>query len=142
MIQANELRIGNLIKFSDCVYTIRDLNENTQNTLDNGVNAIGISRIQEIRSYEILTNGKLYTFNNIDPVPLSEEILLKCGFSKIGNSGLVGGITYQDDNMTLLFGQGDVVYFHVDTRYMSINSLHQLQNLYFILNNKELEINE
>lgn len=142
MIQTNELRIGNYIVFEDCVYAWDISDETIQNALDNGVYARGISKIEEIRSYDVMSNGKLYLFNNVYPIPLTEEILLKCGFSKIGNSGLVGGTTYQDDNMTLLFGQGDAIYFHADTRYMPINSLHQLQNLYFILNNKELEVNE
>lgn len=132
MIQANELRIGNILLCGGIWVYITSINPH----------GVTVSKFGITNQHSEDGTGYVELLNLLDEIELTDEILLKCGFDKIGNSGLVGGITYQDANMTLLFGQGDVVYFHVDTRYMPINSLHQLQNLYFILNNKELEINE
>lgn len=136
MIQANELRIGNLIKFSDCVYTRNASSKNLQNELDNGVDAIGISRIQEIRSYEVLTNGKLYTFNNIDPVPLTDEILIKCGFSKNENTYYHELFICNNGTLRILADN-----YRTTGKDVKIKSLHQLQNLYFALTGKELDLN-
>jgi len=69
------------------------------------------------------------------PIPLTEDILLKCGFEK-------DGTTYHNqiaiyhiyDNFTY-----NVNYFEHDN-LIEIIYLHQLQNLYFALTNIELEI--
>lgn len=70
--------------------------------------------------------------NNIRPIKLTEEILLKCGFEK----GLKY-FSYKDFDIDLKgwFGFNNMV------ANANIKHLHQLQNLYFALTNEELEIN-
>lgn len=153
MIQANELRIGNYIVFEDCVYAWDILDETIQNALDNGVYARGISKIDEIRSYDVMSNGKLYPFNNVYPIPLTEKILLKCGFEKSENYFYIKCTDFIFVRILVNFevqicitnikeSQGNNIQVLNVENMRNIKSVHQLQNLYFILNNKELEINE
>lgn len=72
----------------------------------------------------------------VKPIPITEEWLLKFGFEKIGRN-----FTTKDDFIVRLslstktyhFGQT----YEVDVK---LDSIHQLQNLYFCLTNKELEL--
>ena len=71
--------------------------------------------------------------SEVEPIQLTEDILLKCGFSK-ANGYKQGGYeitTYEDgyilDNGYQIMGK---TFFY----------LHQLQNLYFALTNEELNI--
>ena len=72
----------------------------------------------------------------LTPIPLTEEILLKCGFEKdrFGNYSL--GL------FELLYN--DIIGFRFSMEgqwcYEEIKYLHQLQNLFYSLCGKELEI--
>ena len=67
-----------------------------------------------------------------DPIPLTEEILLKCGFVK----GKMSNVFYLGDFEILL-----PTYFkYKDAHLIKIKHLHQLQNLYFALTGEELII--
>ena len=105
MIQANELRIGNWV-YSQMID--------------------GPFQISNLTTdYDPLCK----------PIPLTEEILLKCGFSSPINGW------YTSPNKTLEFGfNGEGKLILMDW-FLEITSLHQLQNLYFALTNTELEIN-
>lgn len=77
----------------------------------------------------------------IEPIPLTEELLLKCGFSKVGSN-------YEKDWLLLhthLERQTfDFLLYESSSRKLKatpILHLHQLQNLYFALTGEELEIN-
>ena len=84
-----------------------------------------------------------------EPIPLTEEILLKCGFSyrncppcgqdQWANMGIWSLILPSGTYLTLRGGIKDikVIYPHGT----AILYLHHLQNLYFALTGKELEIN-
>lgn len=119
MIAANELRIGNYVNHK----------------------SEGISRVTEIESHKNHIGVTPLSFNNyvfmcaeIKPIPLTPEILEKCGF--VSNP-------YQDR-----YELGD---FHFEycairnivwcEKYPHIKYLHQLQNLYFALTGEELIIN-
>ena len=91
----------------------------------------------------------MYLQNDTDlylyPIPITEEMLLKCGFEK----------RQQSDNF-FYFGYGTnpitkdwmlcLKYFQDENRFFFLNGhhnikyLHQLQNLYFTLTGKELDI--
>jgi len=95
-----------------------------------------------------------------NPIPLTEEILLKCGFTKFENKKLgykSRKWTLEDNSFNLVTDFFYLVYikqwrgknkgkrmFEV-RRYghklVAIESLHQLQNLYFCITNEELTIN-
>lgn len=121
MIRVEELRIGN--------YTDKGI---IKNFYENGIH-VGL--------------GKCYVYNVINPIPLTEEILLKCGFEKDG----VKWPSYRHfkfKTLTIEIGVlGDKYSFR---KYLSkdkslhlvdIKYLNQLQNLYFALTGEELEIN-
>ena len=74
------------------------------------------------------------------PIPLTEEILLKCGFKK----DTKGVLVLNKNIYSLILWGGEVsVYLKIDESVLSIeiNYLHQLQNLYFALSGQELEVN-
>jgi hypothetical protein len=115
MIQANELRIGNLITDPDF--------PNIPSTV-----------------IEIQSDGFIVTNYNdglvnvdADPIKLTEEILIKCGYSeKDLETGKILVIGESFDNVigyTIRSLSPNIV----------IKTVHQLQNLYYALTSKELE---
>jgi hypothetical protein len=72
------------------------------------------------------------------PILLTEEWLLKFGFDK--KEGKFG-FEYHLNNFSLYTSENKVVCFVFDDFLVKINSVHQLQNLYFALTGLELEIN-
>ena len=118
MIHVNELRIGNWVeKFTDLG------------------DSLGYSPISPKEFLAIHTNPE-----RVNPVPLTEEILLKCGFVRRGITSNNGGklTLHHKDNM---YPNGRV-YWNSWCILDSIpEHLHQLQNLYFALTGEELEIN-
>jgi len=110
MIKANELRIGNLV--------------NTK---------YGILSVHASMLADIVNNGF-----NVNPIPLTPEILESCGFTKDEEELCLP----VDDNYSLVWDE-DGVYIDsfesllYDSR---IIYLHQLQNLYFALKGEELEV--
>ena len=115
MIDIKQLRVGNLI-----------------------YGGKGIDLIFDVQPQDFETIEK-YPHNYLS-IPLTEELLIKCGFEKqmswtfkidlIGNKYLV----YYLGEKGWSIGNKD--YSDFDCKY-----LHQLQNLYFALTNKELEVN-
>lgn len=106
-----------------------------------------------------------YLAETLKPIPLTEDILLKCGFEKKGSEGW-----FHKDYIA--FDLGDEGVDELDHRYLmhpveisintssfraniyntmddeqgatpkvKIKTLHQLQNLYFALTGQELEVN-
>lgn len=72
------------------------------------------------------------------PIPLTEEILLKCGFRK-SKSGMYLFDKFSFDLSDFEFGvESDYYYLTISE---NLKYLHQLQNLYFALTGQELEIN-
>ena len=132
MIQANELRIGNYV--------------NTNNGID-----IIKGIFLECLSFDNRGNENVSTYNYYlklpigacNPIPLTEELLLKCGFEKVGTKG---GYSFDKDKLSIVFKN---VFYENGRTYFnswcilehSIKYLHQLQNLYFALTQTELQIN-
>jgi len=129
MIQANELRIGNWIYVVDA----------------------GNFQVESLDMYDrdtdpsILVNEEYY-LQRCEPIPLTEEWLLKFGFEIGGN--------HISTNLTTAKIKGFAIntYSNFDEKYWwlgyytnSVNShikyLHQLQNLYFSLTGIELIYN-
>lgn len=124
MIQANELRLGNLIDFEGLPSVVKEIDSQ-------GV----VVFIGETGETEWID---LFQFN---PIPLTEEILLKCGFEKIENNWKV--LSYSN---VFYFSwerlAGSAFSLDNESIYLPhIEYLHQLQNLYFALTGEELEIN-
>ena len=72
--------------------------------------------------------------HNYNPIPLKPEILEKCGFIPTGLADFING------EIELWQVNNEFHYSVHDDYHISINSVHQLQNLYFALTGEELTI--
>ena len=148
-MKAEELRLGNYInaKHIGSDYDIVKVNSITNHYIGWGKGNFAPSHMD---------------IGFFQPIPLTEEILLKCGFRKVKNKDKEDlreyiGHTAQKaryaifdtdifitkvDKRGLLYRSIDcdfmVLFYH---KSITIKYLHQLQNLYFALTGQELEIN-
>ena len=122
-MKANELRIGNLILFD-----VKITKANTRN-------------IAYISNSNRLKNGDSIAFK---PIPLTEEWLIRFGFSKSKLSlyTILMGNTIFSISPPFKLGewQCDYVWLYDEYRFTKIKYVHQLQNLYFALIGEELTI--
>jgi hypothetical protein len=132
-MNTNELMIGNLCqdKISGALLKVTGLKEN------------------DISFYVIDRNlFPLQPGWQAEPIPLTEEWLLKFGFEKVNNeltniAPLNLPCTFNLPNTPFSFCQGKLILttstgdFCVNTEYV-----HQLQNLYFTLTGEELKLKE
>lgn len=89
--------------------------------------------------------GKCYGFCDLKPIPLTEEILLKCGFKRVPKNLYVDNL--KDLRTAVTYLKGSIIW-NESTRIVwvgnialdNIKYLHELQNLYYAVENKELEI--
>lgn len=136
MIQAKELRVGNWVRynlFPNDFYTIRAVCEDRIHPIE----------LMEHKNNEIYAVHVEEGLSMLEPIPLTSEILIQCGFNaapaadsysgwlvKISDTGEKVRIRKSTDGFAWpLFGHHEV----------PVNHLHQLQNLYFALTGKELE---
>ena len=80
--------------------------------------------------------------DEFEPIKLTEEILLKCGFYKTGITELylltdTINISWIEEDPTVIEINSANIYSYI----VNCEFLHQLQNLYFALTGQELEIN-
>lgn len=123
MIKANELRIGNLVQFE------------SETGFTEQVKVVCIRENDfDAEGDEVFHNEKYD--GDYEPIPLTPEILEAAGFDK------VSGLTYDHkDGNTIRESSGQYWYYvKIHGNLRSIQYLHQLQNLYFSLTGKELEI--
>lgn len=84
-----------------------------------------------------------------EPIPLTEEILLKCGFVKNEEHDEGGLIDFRYElnllNKSISFTSNwnieDCIYVNITQCGVDVFYLHQLQNLYFALTGEELTVN-
>jgi hypothetical protein len=136
MIQANELRINNLVKckISNDAATYR---------------IVEIDGINASIKLDGARYGEIIPINKIKPILLTEELLLKCGakFREIN----CGWRYYDIDGFIISANVKDKRIFfsafdrdgerYVNDFDLELETIHQFQNLYFTLSNKELEVN-
>ncbi len=117
MIQANELRIGNLVSFYGKFEKVES------------IGTCGVS----------FKNGfAKYTLPNLKPIPLTEEILLKFGFTVYDDKYKYFAHKEVPGILQLFDG---VAEYSIDSNEVCwVNGLHQLQNLYHALTGQELKI--
>jgi len=129
-MKANELRIGNLVKYQDdsTLFTVIEIN--------NG--GIGVKNTEQDTCME-------YDF--FEPIPLTEEWLLKFGFIK-DNCGLyyLKCIDEEKNNFWIKdqsqekWGIALNLFDKYECYLNDIQYVNQLQNLYFALTGEELQI--
>lgn len=134
-MNVNELRIGNLLT-SKSWYGVHPVS--------------GIDIIDD--GFRVLVKGFVHDFIDgehcdLEPILLTPEILLKCGFKKyVVKLPLVNWIDYRKGNMVINITDGgyeiefgsELFSIEDRTHITCIKYLHQLQNLYFALTNTEL----
>jgi len=98
-----------------------------------------IKQVREIRQKHVLLDGVWFHLDELIPIPLTEEILLKCGFTKfewIRESNVFQGTYFNckvDENGVQAFG-ADL------NNLKPVKYLHEFQNLFFQLTDTELEV--
>jgi hypothetical protein len=121
MINANELRIGNWVELTHPFNTSQSIRA-------------------AVKSEDILNADKIGT--EFHPIPLTPEILEKCGFEKDGEDFFIIKIGRKSFSI-YVEDIPDIVYSpDIGVPHNSLNApidyLHQLQNLYFSLTGVEL----
>lgn len=113
MIKATELRIGNVIRFADRKHTYP------------------INSAEDLVMVE--NNEEAY-----EGIPLTPEVLINAGFEERGDFFVFD--YWRWVNGFLQFETSDnyeTAYYQIPGRYLSV---HHLQNVYYALTSKELEI--
>lgn len=125
-MEANELRIGNLIYgVSDRVERITYLTE----------------RLVKTNLLKLDAESQILSFKDIEPIPLTEEWLLKFGF-EIQVFTLTKRYKSKCGNLLLYIMPDNVVFANGVINDIRLEPVHQLQNLYFALTNEELTIKQ
>src|SRR5690606_20711074 len=118
-MKAIELRMGNIaLNSSNEAVTVREISNTLVKT----------------------TPDDIHLISELKPIPLTEEILLKCGFEKHGNfyyiksfkSIYISRPWLEANHLLLKTLGGECI--------SKVKHLHQLQNLYFALCGEELEV--
>jgi len=119
---ANELRIGNWVMDDDESYEI--------------------FQVASIEKGEEETEGMYFInggwIDDVLPIPLTEEWLLKFGFEK-DDPFFTNMDSYSFNGLTMEFYKKECQ-FHYQGADIEFKYVHQLQNLYFALTGEELEI--
>jgi hypothetical protein len=115
-MKANELRIGNL------------LNHNNGSMVGSFI--VGLIHLEDI----IKENSHAREY---EPIPLTEEWLIKFGFEKSDN---YGNDEYRLDGYSYFRGRFYISDCDECGEDVEINFVHELQNIYFALTKKELTI--
>lgn len=143
MIQANQLRIGNLVGHQDSDYTSdEDEIHFTGRIAEIGERTVVVS--------DALTTGTRLAYQELISIPLTEEWLERMGFKKAEDSPgddwyeiNIGAFTLQ---VTIL---SEIVFCHITDfngqsvlfrKFLGFRYVHQLQNMYFALAGQELNV--
>jgi hypothetical protein len=138
MIKANELRIGNL------VYETSIMDEPTFD--DSCIFQIGV--INAVDGIVRDKDDNISQFEYLYPIPLTPEILEKCGFNIDGNGSWIHESSSLVNDFALEYDKSEKHNF-IPTISMGeysvgidIKFVHQLQNKYFAWYGEELEIKD
>lgn len=147
-MKATELRIGNLILSPDGkIYYVSNLSLDIDDEYNELIGAVMLGKT----THEILKEEREVYWN---PIPLTEDWLLKLGFKEEVTYGYgwttEKGLEFHRNGVSIVFFQGEYAYAYKvydggtsDEWYSqtTIKFIHQLQNLYFALTGEELKIN-
>lgn len=125
MIRSSELRLGNYV---ECVSRYKEQH-------------IFYKKVELVSSAESYYGSLPSSF--CKPIPLTEELLLNCGFEKIENP-LNWNYKMRIQALTLFVRcNAGHLYMEFGGIYLAdmIKTVHHLQNFYHTFSNRELEIN-
>jgi hypothetical protein len=124
MISCYELRIGNYVAVDESLQKIAAINRTTASTLEAEENNEKVSE---------------HDLDNIEPVPLSDDIIRQCGFAFHDYFKFWQLITTGIRSEMNLSPDYEVIDFMRKPILKKLTSLHQLQNIYFLLKGRELD---
>ena len=132
MIDKRELRIGNII-LAD--YDVGEVLEVWQEQI----------RFRKLHPLSGFDDVEIIHLNNVHPVPLTPELMEKCCNNKTTDGGY--RIAISEDRMQSLFiykslagWVAELFSFGTSKPLPILHSLHQLQNLIYILSGNELNV--
>ena len=126
-MKANELRINNIYKTN--IEFVGSLEAKINVFKDKEYFILNEKKLMLILQFDLL--------KFIEPIQLTEEWLLKCGFEM---NRLSFSIKFELNNF-IIFKIDDYFYAKVIGMEINLKYLHELQNLYFTHNKKELNVN-
>lgn len=115
-MEIKELRIGNYVHIPD---TNQDVPISAISIFANSI-CVNLNMLEPLQ------------LEQIEPIPLTKSILLKCGFIELPawNELILNGFRAE-------FRNNKIIWFYPD---IEIVYLHKLQNVYFALKGEELEV--
>ena len=127
MIDEKSLRLGNCVMYENTTHVVEELRGRNNTIVTRWIKG---------------TDHYIHTANELDPIPLTEEIMGKLGLRKDNNAAegddyaewyelklpVIGYLNQEGDSLV------------DDSGEIRINYLHQLQNLVYCLSGKELEV--
>ena len=135
MINANELRIGNWVTGNFPYMIVKTISNGSFDLYMPGSDADDFS----------------FDDNEIDPIPLTPEILEKCGFVAAPDHDEYGGwlspkitrVQRDTEYRMRIMKDSYGFYYTPDSKsiIIRVDSVHKLQNLFYIYIDSELEVN-
>lgn len=131
-LKPQDLRYGNLIEYKGKIFTVKAIEQYI-------LTAVQVNDRRE----------KIFTYAEVNPIPLTEEILLMAGLNKDYKKGYIGiDAANSDFVLTEPFKMGEWqnhYCFQFETgnvpKFKKLEFLHDLQNIFANFYNEELEIN-
>jgi hypothetical protein len=128
MISCYELRLGNSILVNGNIQQVSMITANTIFTVDT--------------EQSIGQEASEYSLEKVEPVPLTNEVLKQCGFLyhdyfkfwQLVTTGIRSEMDISPDFEVIDFMRKPII--------TKLASLHQLQNVYFMLKGRELKLNK
>lgn len=128
-MKATELRIGNWVSF-----------------LIKGTPIFVQSKVASVAETRLRLESDPLTFydieGNIQPIPITEEWLLKMGFQKSDSGRMYLNDDFYFENGQLWIGAPDGQFWRYVMAQGNYDYIHQLQNLYFALTGEELIVKD
>jgi hypothetical protein len=136
-MKAHELRINNRVIVNGKVITVESVDQFGINIYTNcDIEAFDYDGYFDVA---ITNNNPRHSVHKIEPIELTEELLLRLGFFENNSYSDIGEVLYYIGEFgTYLDGQ---VWWNDEIISNNIKYVHQLQNLYFSLTGKDLIIN-
>jgi hypothetical protein len=130
-MKASELRIGNLI---NGIYHDYDdgIHEDIENETICKVVTLDVSGSGDYPIY-VYSDEDIEHFSDFEPIPLTEEWLVKFGFDKTS-------LHYLKKNGIIIQSEDDYFECLLGIVIVKLQYVHQLQNLYFALTGEELTL--
>lgn len=133
-MKASELRLGNLLNYVDQTVYVLGVRQCTEFMLPR--HNLELGYFKDSIGFE-----RSEFDENIQPIPLTEEWLLKFGFGRASETDWIWAYKgYHHFRIDFDEGIGGIDGYR--NSYREFNYVHQLQNLYFALVGEELTVKE